>query len=101
MDNGVDPGQGYRNILSCFGILVSEFLLTYCDELIDEVSVWGGNGGRDSLTTTFYMGHMYNPITQPPHASHVPYACDASPACTLQLALPVLLLRLIGKGYDL
>ena len=63
VDNGVDPGRGYENILSCFVTLVSNFSLTYCDELIGEVSMWGGNGGRDSLTTTFYMGQ--NPITQP------------------------------------
>ena len=28
--------------IGCFGILVSRFPLTYCDELIGEVSVWGG-----------------------------------------------------------
>jgi hypothetical protein len=40
VDNGVAPGQGYRDFLSYFGFPVSEFPLTYRDELIDEVSVW-------------------------------------------------------------
>jgi hypothetical protein len=65
-DDGVAPGKGYRDFVSCSGILVSEFPLTYRDELIDEVSVWGGKGRRDCLdllTTTLYMS--YNPITQP------------------------------------
>ena len=40
LDDGVAPGQGYRDFVSYFGIPVSEFPLTYrCDELIDEVSV--------------------------------------------------------------
>ena len=40
VDDGVSPGQGYRDILSCFIIPVNEFQLTYQrDELIDEVSV--------------------------------------------------------------
>jgi hypothetical protein len=65
-DDGVAPGQGYRDILSYFGIPVSEFPLTYREELIDEVSVWGGKGRRDcldSLTATLYMA--YNPNTEP------------------------------------
>jgi hypothetical protein len=66
VDDEVAPGKGCRDFLSSFGIPVSGFLLTYRDELIDEVSVWGGKGGRDcldSLTATLYMA--YNPITQP------------------------------------
>jgi hypothetical protein len=67
VDDGVAPGQGYRDILSYFGIPVSEFPLTYREELIDEVSVWGRKGRRvwllDLLTATLYMA--YNPITQP------------------------------------
>ena len=51
VDNRGDPGRGYRNILSCFVTLVIKFPLTHCDELIGEVSVWVGKGGRDSLTT--------------------------------------------------
>jgi hypothetical protein len=39
VDNEVAPGQGYQDFLSSFGIAVSEFPLTYRDELIDEVSV--------------------------------------------------------------
>ena len=40
--------QGYRDFLSCFGIPMSEFQLTYRrDELIDQVSVWGGKGRSD------------------------------------------------------
>jgi hypothetical protein len=65
-DDGVAPGQGYRDILSYLGIPVSVFPLTYREELIDDVSVWGGKGRRDCLdllTTTLYMS--YNPITQP------------------------------------
>ena len=67
VDDGVALVQGYRDFLSCFGIPMSEFRLTYRrDELIDEVSVWGGKGRRDwldSLTATLYT--VYNPITQP------------------------------------
>ena len=44
VDDGVAPGKGYRDLFSCYGILMSEFLLTYCDELIDEISVRGGKG---------------------------------------------------------
>ena len=44
VDDGVAPGEGYRDLFSCYGILMSEFPLTYCDELIDEVSVRGGKG---------------------------------------------------------
>jgi hypothetical protein len=47
--DGVALGQGYRDILSCFGIPVSEFPLTYRDELIDKVSVWGGKRRKDCL----------------------------------------------------
>jgi hypothetical protein len=55
VDDGVAPGKGYRDFISCYCTLMSKFPLTYCDELIDEVSVRGGNGkGRsdclDSLT---------------------------------------------------
>ena len=46
VDDGVDPGQGYRDFLSCFGIPVSGFPLTYLDELIDEVSDVGRKGAR-------------------------------------------------------
>jgi hypothetical protein len=64
VDDGVAPVQGYRDFLSWFGIPVSEFQLTYWrDELIDQVSVWGGKGRSDcldSLTATLYMA--YNPI---------------------------------------
>ena len=38
VDDGVAPGKGYRDFLSCFGIPVSEILLTYREELVDEVS---------------------------------------------------------------
>ena len=59
VDDGVAPGQGYRDFLNYFGIPVSEFQLRYRhDELIDEVSVWRGKGRRDwldSLTATLYM----------------------------------------------
>jgi hypothetical protein len=43
VDDGVSPGQGYRDFVSM--IPVSEFPLTNCDELIDEV--WGDKGRRD------------------------------------------------------
>ena len=43
-DNGVAPGKGYRDLFSCYGILMSEIPLTYCDELNNEVSVRGGKG---------------------------------------------------------
>jgi len=36
VDDGVVPGQCYRDFISCFGIPVSEFPLTYRDGLIDE-----------------------------------------------------------------
>ena len=51
VDDGVAPGKSYRDFISCYGILMSEFLLTYCDELIDEISVRGGMGmgRRDCL----------------------------------------------------
>jgi hypothetical protein len=66
VSDGAAPGQGYRDFLSYFGIPVSENPLTYRDELIDEVLVWGRKGRRDCLdspTATLYMA--YNPITQP------------------------------------
>jgi hypothetical protein len=53
VDDGVAPGKGYRDFLSCFGIPVGEFPLTYRDELIDEVSVWGGKGQRLRFTAIF------------------------------------------------
>ena len=40
----IGPGRGYRNILSCFVTLVSNFPLTYCDKFIGEVSMWGRRG---------------------------------------------------------
>ena len=44
-NDGVAPGKGYRDFLSCFGIPVREFQLTYRrDGLIDDISVWGGRG---------------------------------------------------------
>jgi hypothetical protein len=46
VDDGVAPGQGYQDLLNCLGIPVSGFPLTYHDELIDEVSVWGGKRRR-------------------------------------------------------
>jgi hypothetical protein len=51
VDDGVAPGKGYRDFISCYSILMSEFLLTYCDKLIDEISVRGGKGKgrRDCL----------------------------------------------------
>jgi hypothetical protein len=44
VDDGVAPGKGYRDLFSCYGILMSEISLTYCDEFINEVSVQGGKG---------------------------------------------------------
>ena len=44
VDNGIDPGRDYRNILNCYFNLVRKFPLTHCDELIGEVSVWVGKG---------------------------------------------------------
>jgi hypothetical protein len=67
VDDGVAPGQGYRDLLSCFGIPVSEFPLTYRDELIDEVSV-GRKGAKrllDSLTVLFIWHTIL--IHSPPH----------------------------------
>jgi hypothetical protein len=53
VDDRVAPGQGYRDFVSYFGIPVSEFQLTYRrDELIDEVSVWGGKEQN-----TLYMAY--------------------------------------------
>ena len=103
VENGVDPGRGYRNILSYFGTLMIEFPLTYCDELIGEVSVWGGNGGRDSLTTTFYTGgtillHSF------PHGQCIARSlcCDASPNCQHVLFSPRYQCRCSGlSGKDM
>ena len=55
VDDGVAPGKGYRDLFSCYGILMSEIPLTYYDEFINEVSVRGGKGKErsdrlDSLT---------------------------------------------------
>jgi len=44
VDDGVAPGKAYRDLFSWYGILMSENPLTYCDELIDEISVGGGKG---------------------------------------------------------
>jgi hypothetical protein len=89
VDDGIAPGQGYRDILSCFGIQVSEFQLTYRrDELIDQVSVWGGKGRGDcldSLTGTLYIA--YTPI----YHSLSPTRCDAPPTRLYNMPLPVLL----------
>ena len=52
VDDGIAPGQSYRDFLSFFDIQVSEFPLTYRDEIIEEayeVSVWGGKGRRNHL----------------------------------------------------
>jgi hypothetical protein len=47
VDDGVALVQGYRDILSSFGIPVSEFQLTYRrDELIDEVLDVGRKGAK-------------------------------------------------------
>jgi hypothetical protein len=46
VDDGVAPGKGYRDFLSCFGIPVGEFPLTYRDELIDEVFSVGRKGAK-------------------------------------------------------
>ena len=59
VDDEVVPGKGYRDFISEFGILESNFPLTYCDELIDEISVWvgkgtGQSGCLDSLTASPY-----------------------------------------------
>jgi hypothetical protein len=44
VNDGVAPGKAYRDLFSWYGILMSENPLTYCDELINEVSVRGGKG---------------------------------------------------------
>ena len=70
-NDGVAPGKGYRDLLSCLGIPVSEFQLTYwCDGLIDEISVWGGKGRRYKVGFThryslYGVQSLHNPITQP------------------------------------
>jgi hypothetical protein len=46
VDDGVSPGQGYRDFVSHFGIPVSKFPFTHRDELIDEVSDVRRNGVR-------------------------------------------------------
>ena len=89
VNDGVAPGKGYRDFLSCFGIPVSEFKLTYwCDGLIDEISVWGGKGRRDrldSLTATVLF--ICRTITQPS-----PRYAPSTRLCSV----PLLLHR---KGY--
>jgi hypothetical protein len=99
VDEGVAPVQGYRDFLSCFGILVSGFQLTYrSDELIDEISVWGGKGRRDcldSLTATLYMA--YNPI----YHSLPLTRCDAPPTRPATCPTSAAGLKFIGKDITL